>query len=133
MICSRTPFCFVNFSAPFNRTEMVLYSKCAYGSQFSGEKNDLKIGYLVAEILSKKAVWMPCMHFQIFGGPKRQQFSWKTDNSVSIYHNFPIFFSIFTTVENYQFFIRGSVQAVKTVAFWGYFCVNYCPSTALML
>ena len=100
---------------------------------FQEKKNDLEIGYLVAEILSKKGVWMPCMHFQIFGGPKRQQFSWKTDNSVSIYHNFPIFFSIFTTVENYQFFIRGSVQAVKTVAFWGYFCVNYCPSIALML
>ena len=32
---------------------MVLYSKFAYGSQFSGEKNNLKIRYLVAEILSK--------------------------------------------------------------------------------
>ena len=30
-------FCFANISAPFNRTKMVLYSKCAYGSQFSGE------------------------------------------------------------------------------------------------
>ena len=129
----RSPFCFANISASKNRTEVLLYSKFLYGSQFSGEKNNLKIGFLVAEILSKKAVWMPSMHFQIFGGPKRQQFSWKTDNSVSIYHNFPIFFSIFTTVENYQFFIRGSVQAVKTVAFWGYFCVNYCPSIALVL
>ena len=53
-ICSKTPFCFVNISAPFNRTEMVLYSKCPYGSQFSGEKNYLKIGYLVAEIFRKK-------------------------------------------------------------------------------
>ena len=35
---------------------MVLYSKFAYGSQFSGEKNDLKIRYLVAEILSKHPV-----------------------------------------------------------------------------
>ena len=35
---------------------MVLYSKCAYGSQFSGEKNDLKIRSLVAEILSKNPV-----------------------------------------------------------------------------
>ena len=34
---------------------MVLYSKFAYGSQFSGEKNDLKIRYLVAEILSKQS------------------------------------------------------------------------------
>ena len=32
---------------------MVLHSKFAYGSQFSGEKNDLKIRYLVAEILGK--------------------------------------------------------------------------------
>ena len=32
---------------------MVLYSKFAYESQFLGEKNDLKIKYLVAEILSK--------------------------------------------------------------------------------
>ena len=35
---------------------MVLYSKCAYGSQFSGEINDLKIRSLVAEILSKNPV-----------------------------------------------------------------------------
>ena len=55
-ICSRTPFCFLNISAPFNRTEKVLYSKCLYGSQFSGEKNDLKIGYLVDDILSKNPV-----------------------------------------------------------------------------
>ena len=52
----RTPFCFANFSAPFNRTKMVLYSKWPYGSQFSGEKNDLKIRSLVAEILSKNPV-----------------------------------------------------------------------------
>ena len=49
-------FCFANFSAPFNRTKMVLYSKWPYGSQFSGEKNDLKIRSLVAEILSKNPV-----------------------------------------------------------------------------
>ena len=35
---------------------MVLCSKFAYGSQFSGEKNGLKIQYLVAEILSKSGV-----------------------------------------------------------------------------
>ena len=35
---------------------MELYSKFAYGSQFSGEKKDLKIRYLVAEILSKTPV-----------------------------------------------------------------------------
>ena len=56
LICFRTAFCFAHFSAPFNRTKMVLYSKCAYGSQFSGEKNDLKIRSLVAEILSKNPV-----------------------------------------------------------------------------
>ena len=53
MICFRTAFCFVNISPPEYRTEMVLYSKFVYGSQFLGEKNDLKIRYLVAEILSK--------------------------------------------------------------------------------
>ena len=45
---------------------MVLYSK--FGSQFSGEKNDLKIRYLVAEILSKNGVsffWTPCMHMTL--------------------------------------------------------------------
>ena len=36
---------------------MVLYSKFAYGSQFSGGKNNLKIWYLVAEILSKNWVF----------------------------------------------------------------------------
>ena len=38
-----TPFCFVNISAPEYRAEMVLYSKFAYGSQFSGEKNSLQV------------------------------------------------------------------------------------------
>ena len=95
---------------------MVLYAKCAYGSQFSGEKNDLKIGYLVAEILSKMHIGTPCMHFLTFGGAKMQQFSWKTDNSFFNYHNFPILLSIFTIIENYQFLTRGSVLAVKTVA-----------------
>ena len=56
LICFRTAFCFAHFSAPFNRTKMVLYSKWPYGSQFSGEKNDLKIRSLVAEILSKNPV-----------------------------------------------------------------------------
>ena len=35
---------------------MFEYSTRAYGSQFSGETNGLKIRYLVAEILSKKVV-----------------------------------------------------------------------------
>ena len=35
---------------------MVLYSKCAYGSQFLGEENNLRIRSLVAEILSKNPV-----------------------------------------------------------------------------
>ena len=35
---------------------MFEYSTRAYGSQFSGEKNGLKIRYLVAEILSKNGV-----------------------------------------------------------------------------
>ena len=53
-ICSRTAFCFANISPPFNRTKKVLYSKFAYGSQFSEEKKHLKIGYLVTEIFRKK-------------------------------------------------------------------------------
>ena len=68
----RTPFCFVNISASFYRTEMVLHAKCAYTSWFSGEKHYLKIRYLVAEILSKMHIGTPCMHFLTFGGPKRQ-------------------------------------------------------------
>ena len=35
---------------------MVPYSKFVYGSQFSGEENNLKIHYLVAEIFSKNGV-----------------------------------------------------------------------------
>ena len=38
LICFRTASCFVNILAPKYCTEMVLYSKFAYGSQFSGEK-----------------------------------------------------------------------------------------------
>ena len=53
LICSRTAFCFINILGPYDRTEMVLYSKFAYGSQFSGEKNNLKIRYLVGEIFAK--------------------------------------------------------------------------------
>ena len=56
LICSRTPFYFANISASINRTEMVLYSKCTYGSQFSGEKDHWKIRYLVAEIKSKNLI-----------------------------------------------------------------------------
>ena len=40
-ICSRAAFCFANISPPINRTKRVLYSKFAYGSQFSGEKSSL--------------------------------------------------------------------------------------------
>ena len=43
-----------NISAPEYRTEIVLYQKFAYGSRFSGENNNLKIKYLVPEILSKQ-------------------------------------------------------------------------------
>ena len=52
--CLGTPFCLSNISAPKISTEMFLYSKFAYGSQFSGEKNDLSIRSLVIEILSKQ-------------------------------------------------------------------------------
>ena len=53
---SETQFCLANISTPKSRTEMVLYSKFAYGSQFSGEKNYLEIRYWVADILSKNPV-----------------------------------------------------------------------------
>ena len=33
-MCLRTIFCLMNISAPWYRTELVLYSKFAYGSQF---------------------------------------------------------------------------------------------------
>merc|ERR1711942_338595 len=49
-------FCFVNISAPRHCSKMFEYSTRAYGSQFSGKKNGLKIRYLVAEILSKNPV-----------------------------------------------------------------------------
>merc|ERR1711942_100368 len=52
----KNPICFANISAPKNRSKMFEYSTRAYGSQFSGEKNGLKIRYLVAKILSKKVV-----------------------------------------------------------------------------
>ena len=68
-----------------------------------------------------------------FGGPKPQQFSWKTDNSFFKYHNFPIQFSTFTTMENYQFCIRGSELAMKTVANLRYFWSNFCCAAAPML
>ena len=48
LTCFRTTFCFINISAPWYRTEMVLYSKFAYGSQFSEEKKQFKnpiVGY----------------------------------------------------------------------------------------
>ena len=131
MISFRTPFCFANISAPFYRTEMVLFAKCVYGS--SGEKKYLKIRYLVAEILSKMHIGTPCMHFLTFGGAKMQQFSWKTDNSIFKYHNFPILYSIFSTMDNYQSLIRGYVLAMKTVANLMYFWSNFGPLTAPML
>ena len=56
LICFGNQFCFANISAPFDRTEMALHSKCSYGSQFSGEKDHWKIRYLVAEIKSKYLV-----------------------------------------------------------------------------
>ena len=55
-MCLRTLFCLTNISAPWYHTELVLYSKFAYGSQFSREKNVLKLRYLVVEILSKNGV-----------------------------------------------------------------------------
>ena len=48
-----TPFCFANISFPFNCTDLVLYSKFPYGSQFSAEKNGLKFRCLVLEICCK--------------------------------------------------------------------------------
>ena len=51
--CFRTVFRFGNILAPYDRTAMFLYSEFAYGSQFSGNKNDLKIRCLVAEIFAK--------------------------------------------------------------------------------
>ena len=51
-----TPFCFANISFPFNCTDLVLYSKFPYGSQFSAEKNGLKFRCLVLEIYCKNQI-----------------------------------------------------------------------------
>ena len=50
---SKIQFCFVNISAPLNRTKMVLYSKFANWFQFSVNENGLQFCSLVPEILSK--------------------------------------------------------------------------------
>ena len=55
-MCLRTLFCLTNISASWYHTELVLYSKFAYESQFLVGKNDLKIRYLVTEILGKNPV-----------------------------------------------------------------------------
>ena len=41
LVYSGTLFSFVNISAPYNSTKLVLYLKFTYGSQFSEEKNGL--------------------------------------------------------------------------------------------
>ena len=53
-ICFRTAFCFVNISAPEYRTEIVLYSKFAYGSHFSGEKTIWKSNAWLPRYLQNK-------------------------------------------------------------------------------
>ena len=54
LVYSGTSFCFVNISAPYNSTKLVLYLKFAYGSQFLEEKNGLDICVLVLEISNKQ-------------------------------------------------------------------------------
>ena len=56
MINFKIRFCFLNISAPRHRLKMFEYSTREYGSQFPGEKNGLKIRYLVVGILSKNLV-----------------------------------------------------------------------------
>ena len=47
----------MQISQPLKNAQNIgLYSKFAHGSHFSGEKDDLKIRYLVVEILSKNPV-----------------------------------------------------------------------------
>ena len=53
LVYSGTSFSFVNISAPYNSTKLVLYLKFTYGSQFSEEKNGLEICLLVLEIFNK--------------------------------------------------------------------------------
>ena len=43
LIYSTIPLCFTTISAPYNCTEMVLYSKFAYGSEFSREENNARL------------------------------------------------------------------------------------------
>ena len=57
-----TPFYFANISAPQNHTEMILYSEFTDGSQFSKEKNGLKIFFSVAQKI-KKQLKIEIIHF----------------------------------------------------------------------
>ena len=65
--------------------------------------------------------------FSGFWGSKKATIFVENWPFLCIYNNFPTFFSIFTTMENYLFFIRGSVQGTKTVAFWGIFVSALMP------
>ena len=65
LVYFETAFCFTNISAPYYRTEMVLYSEFTYGYQFSEETNGLEIRFLIPEILNKykRSIFFetPCM------------------------------------------------------------------------
>ena len=49
------PYFVLRISRPPNIAQKWFFIQFAYGSQFSGEKIDLKIRYLAAEILRKKS------------------------------------------------------------------------------
>ena len=44
---------FIKYLSPQYHTELVLYSKLSYGSQFSEEKNGVEICFLVPKIINK--------------------------------------------------------------------------------
>ena len=67
VVMFQNPILFCAYLGPFNRTKMVLYSKCTYGSQFSGEKDHRKIRCLVAEIKKKPSLILfgtTCRYFE---------------------------------------------------------------------
>ena len=69
---------------------MILYSKFAYRSQFFGEKNDLKILYLIAEILTLSLATFQNNYSWEGGGAKTPSPLIPTFLGVSSYHPFKI-------------------------------------------
>ena len=69
----RILFCFANISARLNCTEKILYSKCAYGCQFSEVKKRFENRIFGCQDMQKKQSNLfgtPCRSKKIFGSGK---------------------------------------------------------------